>query len=51
LLDADNTALVDEFIKGSTVRIRMEYELRNSIINAISIKSTLALSVASNKVK
>jgi hypothetical protein len=51
MLDAENTALVDEFIKGSTVRIRMEYELRNSINNAITIKSTLALNIEANKAK
>jgi hypothetical protein len=51
MLDADNTVLVDEFIKGSTVRIRMEYVLRNSISSEINLKASLALSVASNKVK
>lgn len=51
LLDVDNTVTIDEFIKGSTVRIRMEYELRNSIVNEINLKTSLDLSVAAKKAK
>jgi len=51
VLDADNTVLLDDYIKGSTVRIRMEYELRNSILNEISLKTNLSLSMATKKGK
>jgi hypothetical protein len=51
MLDTDSTEFLDDFIKGSTVRIRLEYELRNSISSEINLKASLALSVASNKVK
>lgn len=51
MLDADDTILLDEFIKGSTVRIRMEYELRNSIATEISLKASVAVNVATNKSK
>lgn len=51
MLDADNTLLLDDFIKGATVRIRMEYELRNSISADINMKASLALSVSSNSLK
>jgi hypothetical protein len=51
MLDTDSTVFLDDFIKGSTVRIRLEYELRNSISNEINLKASLALSVASKKAK
>lgn len=51
LLDVDDTLTLDEFIKGSTVRIRLEYELRNSIVNEINLKTSLDLSVAARKAK
>lgn len=51
LLDVDSAVTIDEFIKGSTVRIRMEYELRNSIVNEINLKTSLDLSVAAKKSK
>lgn len=51
MLDADNTLLLDEFIKGSTVRIRIEYELRNSISTEISLKASVSVNVAANKSK
>jgi hypothetical protein len=51
MLDTDSTVFLDDFIKGSTVRIRLEYELRNSISNEINLKASLSLSVASKKAK
>lgn len=51
MLDTDSTVFLDDFIKGSTVRVRLEYELRNSISNEINLKASLALSVTSKKVK
>lgn len=51
MLDADNAVLLDEFIKGSTVRIRMEYVLRNSISTEISLKTSVAINVAASKSK
>ncbi len=51
MLDADSTLLVDNFIKGSTVRIRVEYVLRSAIASDINLKASLGLSVAPNTAK
>lgn len=48
MLDADTTRLLDDYIKGSTVRIRMEYVLRNTLASDISLKASLGLNVAPN---
>lgn len=48
MLDADTSRLLDDYIKGSTVRIRMEYVLRNSLNTDISIKASLGFNVAPN---
>jgi hypothetical protein len=51
MLDADTTILLDAFIKGSTVRIRMEYILRNSISSDLNLKVSMGLDVAPNAAK
>ena len=51
MLDADSTHLVDNYIKGSTVRIRIEYVLRNVIASEINLKASLGLNVAPNTAK
>ena len=43
LLDADIKTLLDEYIKGSTVRLRMEYELREELATDITLKTSLSL--------
>jgi hypothetical protein len=44
VLDIDNSRFLDEYIKGSTVRIRMEYELRNALNTDVSVKASLGFS-------
>ena len=51
MLDIDNSKLLDEYIKGSTVKVRMEYILRSEISTDISIKTSLGFSVAPNTAK
>lgn len=51
MLDADTTLLLDDYIKSSTVRIRMEYVLRSTISSDINLKVSLGLNVAPNTAK
>ena len=51
IIDADSTLLVDSYIKGSTVRIRIEYVLRSAIAYNINLKASLGLNVAPNTAK
>lgn len=48
MLDIDNSRLLDDYIKGSTVRVRMEYVLRSALTADVSLKASLGLSVAPN---
>ncbi|MGB4399998.1 MAG: hypothetical protein WBJ10_11555 [Daejeonella sp.] len=48
MLDIDNSKLLDEYIKGSTVRVRMEYILRSTLNADVSLKTSLGFSVAPN---
>ncbi len=48
MLDIDNSRLLDDYIKGSTVRVRMEYILRTALTNDVSLKTSLGFSVAPN---
>jgi len=48
MLDIDNSRLLDEYIKGSTVRVRMEYVLRSALTADVSLKTSLGFSVAPN---
>lgn len=48
MLDIDNSRLLDDYIKGSTVRVRMEYVLRSALTADVSVKSSLGFSVAPN---
>lgn len=45
-LDIDNSRFLDDYIKGSTVRIRMEYVLRNALNVDASVRASLGFSVA-----
>lgn len=51
MLDADTTLLLDDYIKGSTVRIRIEYVLRNVISSDINLKASIGFNVAPNTAK
>lgn len=51
MLDADTTILLDEYIKESTVRVRMEYVLRNATTADITIKASLGFDAAPNTSK
>lgn len=44
VLDIDNSRFLDEYIKGSTVRIRMEYQLRDGLNTDVSVKASLGFS-------
>ena len=46
VLDIDNSRFLDEYIKGATVRVRMEYVLRESLNADASVKATLGFTVA-----
>lgn len=46
VLDIDNSRFLDDYIKGSTVRIRMEYELREGLNADVSVKASLGFSTA-----
>ncbi len=46
VLDIDNSRFLDDYIKGSTVKIRMEYILRDALNVDASVKASLGFSVA-----
>jgi hypothetical protein len=44
VLDIDNSKFLDDYIKGNTVKIRMEYELREGLTADVSVKASLGFS-------
>lgn len=42
VLDIDNSRFVDDYIKGSSLRVRLEYVLRDSTAMDVSIKTSLS---------
>lgn len=44
VLDIDNSKFLDEYIKETTVRVRMEYVLRNGLTTDVSVKASLGFS-------
>jgi len=48
MLDIDNSKMLDDYIKGSTVRVRMEYVLRSVLTADVSLKTSLGFSVTPN---
>ncbi len=48
VLDIDNSRFLDDYIKGSTVRVRMEYVLRDALNVDVSVRASLGFSVAPN---
>lgn len=51
MLDADTTLVLDQYIKESTVRIRMEYVLRTITTTDISLKASLGFNASPNQGK
>jgi hypothetical protein len=51
VLDIDNSRFLDDYIKGSTVRVRMEYELRDALNSDVSVKASLGFSTAPDPTK
>ncbi|MBB2146408.1 hypothetical protein GM921_12980 [Pedobacter sp. LMG 31464] len=48
VLDIDNSRFVDEYIKGSNLRVRMEYTLRNSLTSDVSVRAAINFSSSPN---
>jgi hypothetical protein len=48
VLDIDNSSFLDDIVKGATVRIRMEYVLRNTLNTDVSIRVSLGFSSTPN---
>jgi uncharacterized protein YceK len=49
-LDIDNSRFVDDYIKGSSLRVRLEYVLRSNTTSDVSIRTSLSF-VSSPKVQ
>jgi hypothetical protein len=48
VLDIDNSLFLDDVVKGSTVRMRMEYVLRNTLNTDISLRVSLGFKSTPN---
>lgn len=48
VLDIDNSRFLDDYIKGSNLRIRMEYVLRNSLTSDVSLRAAINFSSVPN---
>lgn len=48
VLDIDNSRFVDNYIKGSNLKVRMEYVLRSTLTSDISIRSAINFSSSPN---
>lgn len=48
MLDVDTSRFLDDYIKGSTVRVRMVYVLRDALNTDVSLRASLGFSVAPN---
>ncbi|RZK47672.1 MAG: hypothetical protein EOO87_21650 [Pedobacter sp.] len=48
VLDIDNSRFVDNYIKGSSLKIRMEYLLRNSLTSDVSVRVAINFSASPN---
>ncbi|PST84904.1 hypothetical protein C7T94_01910 [Pedobacter yulinensis] len=44
VLDVDKSRFIDEYIKGTNLRIRMEYILRNNLKQDVSVKASVSFS-------
>ena len=48
VLDIDNSRLLDDYIKGSNLKVRMEYVLRNSLTSDVSVRAAINFSSLPN---
>lgn len=48
VLDVDNSRFVDDYIKGSNLRVRMEYVLRNNLTIDVSVRAAINFSSVPN---
>lgn len=48
VLDIDNSKFVDNYIRGSNLKVRIEYVLRNNNNSDVSIRAALSFSAAPN---
>lgn len=48
VLDIDNSRLLDQYIKGNSLKIRMEYVLRANISSDVSVRTSLSFSTKPN---
>lgn len=48
VLDIDNSRFLDEYVKGSNLRIRMEYVLRNNLTADFSVRAAINFSSVPN---
>lgn len=51
VLDIDNSKFLDEYIKGNTVRLRMEYELREGLSTDVSLKASVGFTTTPDTTK
>jgi hypothetical protein len=49
VLDIDNTRLLDKYVKGKSLSVRMEYVLRNSLTTDVNVRASLSFSSSPNK--
>lgn len=48
VLDIDNTRFVDDYFKGSNLKMRMEYTLRNNLTSDVSVRAAVNFSSSPN---
>jgi len=51
VLDIDNSRFLDTYIKGNSLKIRMEYVLREKITTDVSVRTSLSFSSSPNSKK
>jgi hypothetical protein len=48
VLDIDNSRFVDDYVKGSDLRIKMAYVLRDNLTSDVSVRAAINLSASPN---
>ncbi|MBB6499696.1 hypothetical protein [Pedobacter cryoconitis] len=51
VLDIDNSRFLDKYIKGNSLKIRMEYVLRDNLTTDVSVRTSLSFSSSPNNKK
>jgi hypothetical protein len=49
VLDIDNSRLLDNYIKGKSLSVRMEYVLRNTLTTDVNVRTSLSFSSSPKK--